>query len=211
MVRDGTEPERLTTTIRFVDDGSSRTILATDENGRPRFRATIRPDAERIAPPPPLSPLPVVGAADPTDAYATRVLFHGPALQGVRRIVTHDDDQLVAECRLGTPPVADGAYEVGLYDSNLGDVVGQVVAPWIRHKYGKSPMPAAVARVDIFRRLPYDEPFFVVASGFGQTSENVVVGTLTSYDSSGEVLQVVSGFEAVMSEALNALFAGENT
>ncbi|WP_072804554.1 type I polyketide synthase [Rhodococcoides yunnanense] len=206
IVCDGSEPDRLITTARYGDDGGL-TITAADAGGRPRYRLTVRPEEDRAPLPPPLRPVPVQGSGDPTTAYDVGHLFHGPLLRGVRRIISHTDSELIAECRLDPAKVADGAYEVGGYDPVLGDVVGQVVAPWIRNKYGKSPMPAAVARVDSYRRLPHDEPYYVVASGFTQTSENVVVGTLTSYDLFGVVLQVIDGFEAVMSEALNGLFA----
>lgn len=90
----------------------------------------------------------------------------------------------------------------------LSDVALQVVGTWVRRKLGMSCLPSEVKWVDMFGRIPFDEPFVVFGHDFVRKSANTIEVSITVCDATGAVMCVVGRLVAIASEALNEVFAG---
>uniref|UniRef100_UPI00037CCA15 type I polyketide synthase n=1 Tax=Parafrankia discariae TaxID=365528 RepID=UPI00037CCA15 len=121
------------------------------------------------------------GPEDGLEIYTGATLFHGPLLQGIRRIVTRGDDRLVVECRLDGSAVGRGAFAGALHDPVLADLLlhgPSVLGRWLT---GQACLPLAVGRIDYRAPLPAGEPFAVVIDNAvvrdtGVTSRVTAVG-----------------------------------
>ncbi|MFE3321772.1 KR domain-containing protein, partial [Nocardia sp. NPDC059195] len=126
----------------------------------PRFRAVLLladgPDSA------PHQHVPAGPGASAAPIYRDAVLFHGPALQGLRAIRAQSDDALVLECALPTEWVANGAYAGRLHDPVLADLILQAPAVLGHRLLGTACLPLSVGSIDYHAPLPADDPFLVV-------------------------------------------------
>ncbi|EQD87986.1 beta keto-acyl synthase [Saccharopolyspora erythraea D] len=176
-------------------------VTASDDTGKPRYRAAARtepPTAE------PLRDLPPTTAGEPLDPYSDGTLFHGPALRGIERLLA-DDDRLVLGCRLRAAGIADGAYEVAAYRPEHADLLLQAVLVWVRRHLGRPSLPTAVGSVEPHAPLPDGEPFHVVVDEV-RAAEGSVRATATACDPAGGVLLRFRDVDAVVSTALESKF-----
>ena len=145
----------LTETARSGDEvrvHAEITRPATTTRPHPHYRAEVvlareRPAAPRKAPASARSALP----PDDTDGatlYQDGTLFHGPAFQGVRRLLALDEQGLELECRL--PPVAEhvqGQFRAGSVNPYVADALFQGIVVWARQTSGAASLPVCtVAR-----------------------------------------------------------------
>ncbi|NUT98818.1 MAG: SDR family NAD(P)-dependent oxidoreductase, partial [Saccharothrix sp.] len=167
-------------------------VLVRDENGRPRYRATVVPETpapERI---PGLD-----GPATPYDPYTTGALFHGPSLRGITGIVSDVDSRLVLRCQLPDAEIAGGAYRAGDYSPVLADLLLQAALVRVHRAQGVNSLPTAVAAVQVHGPLPDGEPFLVVVE-----PESGTRATVTACALDGRVLLRFKGVDVVPSATL---------
>jgi NAD(P)-dependent dehydrogenase (short-subunit alcohol dehydrogenase family) len=146
------------------------------------------------------------GPENGLEIYTAGVQFHGPALQGMRRVLELGDDRFVVECRLGDLGVADGAYAGAFYSPVLADVVLQA-PPVIGHRLlGAACLPLAVGRLELMRPLPDDQPFVVVVDDV-RLGRNRVTVTATACDEEGNVMQRYTDVTVVSTPDLADRFA----
>ncbi|QUG99414.1 KR domain-containing protein [Saccharopolyspora erythraea] len=176
-------------------------VTASDDTGKPRYRATARTDLPSAEP---LRDLPPATAGEPLDPYSDGTLFHGPALRGIERLLA-DGDRLVLGCRLRAAGIADGAYEVAGYRPEQADLLLQAVLVWVRRHLGRPSLPTAVGRVEPHAPLPDGEPFHVVVDE-ARAAEGLVRATATACDQAGGVLLRFRDVDAVVSTALESKF-----
>ncbi|GAA1324651.1 SDR family NAD(P)-dependent oxidoreductase [Pseudonocardia xinjiangensis] len=215
IVLDGTEPAELELHLEDgrVDDGRvivRAAVRSVGPDGRPQphFGATVV-----LAPPSP-SPAPPVeqprwrlgeGREDGLDVYAAADLFHGPLLQGVRRLVERTPVRLVAECRLPDTPLDGGGWASARHSPVLGDVVLQaacVLGVWY---LDAGCLPLSVGRVDLYAPLPADTPFVLVVDDLRPGTSGVTVD-VTAHAADGTVLQRWSDITAVSTPEMRAKF-----
>ncbi|PPK64903.1 type I polyketide synthase [Actinokineospora auranticolor] len=137
-----------------------------------------------------------VGGGTPTTAYEDADLFHGPLLQGVRRVLEHDPRRLVAECALADEPVGFGAYRSALHSPVLGDVVLQAAAVLGVWFLDAGCLPLSLGRWEFFAPLPDTTPFIAVVDNLRDTQMTVTVDvSIQSPD--GQLLQRVTDVSVV--------------
>ncbi|MGA9375992.1 MAG: KR domain-containing protein, partial [Mycobacterium sp.] len=204
IVLDGTEPSELHYDIT-ESDGAIR-LMAKDPLGRPRYRLRVS-DVGALRPQPPRRVLPDRTNGVPITSYQDGTMFHGPAFQGMKQILADSEDELVIECLLEEPATPYDDYMTHHFDPLLADVALQVVGVWVRHHLGVSCLPAAVGRVESYRRLDFGEPFVVVAHNIRRPAPNTVLADISACDDTGEVCCRVEGLRAIGNEALNEIFA----
>ncbi|MBN9101242.1 MAG: SDR family NAD(P)-dependent oxidoreductase [Pseudonocardia sp.] len=215
IVLDGTEPAELELHLDVGTVEGSRVLVraairSTDGGGRvqPHFGATVvlaaRPGVAP-APEPPTWRL-GEGPEDGLGVYADADLFHGPLLQGVRRLIERTPTRLVAECRLPDTPLGGGGWASTLLSPVLGDVVLQaacVLGVWY---LDAGCLPLSVGRVELFAPLPADEPFVLVVDDLRPGANGVTVA-VAAHAPDGTLLQRWSAVTAVSTPEMAAKFA----
>lgn len=146
------------------------------------------------------------GPEDGLQIYAQGTQFHGPRLQGIRRILDRADGRAAFECRLTDGVVARGAYAGALYSPVLADVMLQcppVLGKWLD---GRPCLPMGVGQVDLYAALPSDEPFVVVLDRVATKAAETTM-TATAFDRDGNVLQRMGEVAVVTTPDLATRFA----
>ncbi|SHH04218.1 type I polyketide synthase [Streptoalloteichus hindustanus] len=140
------------------------TIVSEDAPARswPRYAGTFRlADRPLSAPPVRRSwarRLAELGG-ERAPAWYEDVLSTGPSLRGLGRLLEQDGTRLVVECRMRDVPLAHGAFAGRLHSPVLADQVLQAAMLGAARCHGVSSLPVAIERVEMFDRLPDDQPF----------------------------------------------------
>ncbi|WP_067677132.1 type I polyketide synthase [Nocardia miyunensis] len=138
--------------------------------------------------------------------YQDGVQFHGPALQGLRRVRSASDIAMVFECALPATRVGAGAYGGRLHDPVCADLILQC-PPVLGHRLvGAACLPLGIGRAEYYRRLPVSEPFLVVVDNPRGGSSFEVCIDATATDLDGTVLQRFSGVTVVTTPDLTEKF-----
>ncbi|GAA1607084.1 SDR family NAD(P)-dependent oxidoreductase [Catellatospora bangladeshensis] len=194
-------PAELRFETTAADGGTQVTVR--DESGRPRYRA------ELLTAPPEAAParhgLPPLDGGEAIDVYTDGTLFHGPALQGIRRLLADGDTGLITACRLRDPGLGGGAYGTAGYQPALLDLLLQSLSVWVRRHHGVSSLPSRAAGFRLYHRLPDDTPFYAIVENV-VSEGSVHRATLVACAEDGTVLAVFDDLEAVGAAALNDKF-----
>lgn len=145
------------------------------------------------------------GPENGLDIYRNAVLFHGPLLQGLRRVLHHSDDRLVLECRLTDTPVGSGAYRGELHSPVLADLLLQGPSVHGNRLLGQASLPLGFGRAEYFAALPGDEPFVLIVDDVRQAPAAITV-TATACDRRGTVLQRWHDIEMVATPEMSEKF-----
>ncbi|MQY27423.1 type I polyketide synthase [Nocardia aurantia] len=148
------------------------------------------------------------GPENGLDVYRDAHLFHGPLLQGVRRILERSDRRLVVECALADTPIGEGNYAGTLHSPVLADVViqaGALLGVWFMDS---GCLPLAIGRVEYFAPLPSSRPFVVVVDDLRpDATGKAVTVTVTACDPNGRVLQRFTDLFVVATPEMTEKFA----
>lgn len=184
-------------------------IWSAGANGAQRYHfrgrltlAGASPAPPRVAPPTPASGAVVEGA----QLYRSGALFHGPAFQGIERVLTAEPSGLTMRCRLpGLAWSGAGPFDTARFDSIAADVAIQGLVIWAFRFYGAAGLPLRIARVEVFGRPAPGAPFTIDLT-VGAHDERRAVGDLIAYDDDGAALLRIWGAELTLSKHMNRLF-----
>ncbi|MBP2371834.1 type I polyketide synthase [Pseudonocardia parietis] len=206
IVLDGTEPGELELTLdRGTVEGATVSVRAWIGSSRPHFSATLLLAAAPLSAPTAQTWAPIDGA-DGLQVYRDADLFHGPLLQGLRRVIVREPTRLVAECELADYPLAGGGWAAELHSPVLGDVVLQVASVLGVWHQQAGCLPLSVGAVDLYAPIPDGAPFRVIVDDLRPTTGGVTVNA-TVTDPSGRVLQRWTDVGAVSTPDMAAKFA----
>lgn len=183
-------------------------IWSLAPNGRPRFhykaRLTLlrsRPEAVRGAAFS-AAELTAAGAIPGSALYADGTLFHGPAFQGVRRVLHLREESIRMENFLSALDARmQGQFPVGSLNPYLNDAVVQALLIWSMHFYHSPCLPASLERLELLRPLPFDEICHVHLQIRSHTATSVV-GDLLVQDAAGVPYLRFIGLEGTISKQL---------
>ncbi|MEU5695101.1 beta-ketoacyl synthase N-terminal-like domain-containing protein [Actinosynnema sp. NPDC020468] len=185
----------------IVFDGTAHPGLTVEaeagrvEGDRVIVKATVRGDGKShyggtfvLARTPEESPrITVAGGLDEDglEIYRQATQFHGPRLQGLRRVLSRTDG-LVVECRLADADVP--GYRGRLHSPVLADLLLQGPPVLGKDVLGGACLPLGVGRADWYAPLPDDEPFLLVLDHVRPAAGTVLVDA-TASTADGRVLQ----------------------
>ncbi|MDF0529508.1 type I polyketide synthase [Tsukamurella sp. 8J] len=173
----------------------------------PRYRANLTVGESKEAPVEHVSPMrtwPGAGV-DAADLYRRAIQFHGPALQGMRRILAESDEELVVECALDAVPVGIDGYRGALHHPILADLVLQVPPVLGYRLLGSACLPLAVGAWEYHAPLPVSEPFVVVVGHPRRAGAELTVD-VSVIDRAGTLLQRLTDVSVVTTPDLSELF-----
>jgi NADP-dependent 3-hydroxy acid dehydrogenase YdfG len=146
------------------------------------------------------------GPEDGLQVYADADLFHGPLLQGIRRVLERTPTRLVAECRLADTQFDGNAWASALHSPVLGDVVLQAACVLGVWHLDAGCLPLTVRQVELHAPLPSDQPFVLVVDDLRSGAGGVTV-SVEAHAADGSLLQRWSDVTAVSTPEMAGKFA----
>ncbi|MEU3786940.1 SDR family NAD(P)-dependent oxidoreductase [Streptomyces sp900129855] len=210
VVFDAGRPERWQLTMTPAGDAVRIDIRGIEQDGtaRPRYGAVVVPGAAPVATE--VAGLPGLGGGrDASDFYHDGTLFHGPALQGVRRVLAEERSRLVLECALPELHPAAGAFDSSRYAPGTADLLLQAGLVWGSLFRDTAGLPLSVEGAVLHRRLPDAEPFLVVVEPVSSDRESTASFTITACTPDGQVLARLDGVSVVSAPQLAAKFVND--
>ncbi len=184
-------------------------VLSRSGSDAPRYHYSVEITLRTAlpAPPPPIEPNleeshPFAGA----DLYTNGTLFHGPAFQGVERILNLGPEGLTMRCKLPEiDPEIQGQFSVHGFNPYVTDVQLQGLLVWAKETYGYGGLPLRIEQGEQYRTLNFDETTYV-SLRVQATSKHRLVADVTVHNAQGEVYSRIEGAEITLSPRLNSLF-----
>ncbi|MBT5830679.1 MAG: hypothetical protein HOH77_10845 [Candidatus Latescibacteria bacterium] len=138
--------------------------------------------------------------------YQDGTLFHGPRLQGVSNVLELHPDKLTMVCKAPMIDERDqGQFPVHTFNPFAADVQFQSMVIWARYMYGAASLPLACKFGEQFKRVPFDQTFYVSMT-VESTTESSLTASIVTHDEHGHVYNHISGAEVTISKSLNSLF-----
>lgn len=203
---DDTLPVRITVEADGLDAVSGRIFLDRGDSYLPGgvlvFEARIRFAESRPAPPEPLgwTDSPTFEAVNnPEGQLYAHGMFHGPRLQGVRRILRWADDAIDAELEV-LPTHEYFAHTQAprfQFDAALLDAAGQLAGYWLTEKYtwGFNCFPFRVESFRVFAAMPAVGTRVLCRGHLRMTGEQTLVAVFDLVLPDGTVLARAEGWE----------------
>jgi acyl transferase domain-containing protein/NAD(P)-dependent dehydrogenase (short-subunit alcohol dehydrogenase family) len=185
--------------VEFAITGAE--VGVRDPDGKPRYRADLVPDvpeSEKVD-------LPAFDDGTPVTPYDDGALFHGPALRGIRALLSEDDEQLVLRCELPDVSIGDGGYRTRRYSPVLADLLLQAALVRVHRTSGRNCLPTAIGEIDVHDTLPDGEPFAVVVRDVATNGDSARC-TVTACAPDGRVLLRFTDVDVVCSAGLAEQF-----
>ncbi len=141
------------------------------------------------------------------EMYQQGLLFHGPAFQGVREILSLDDTGLLMRCNLPQVPLtSQGQFSARRNNPFMNDVIVQSILIWTQLKLDSPCLPASLEAYDCYGKIQFDKPYYVEMK-ITQLTQTSILGDLTVFEEDGTLLQRLTGLRGTISPQLKRLFA----
>jgi hypothetical protein len=145
-------------------------------------------------------------ARDGADIYRDGTLFHGPAFQGIERLLNATPSRLTVACHL---PALDeetrGQFPIRGFNPYVADALFQAQVIWGRIYHDAASLPLSCQHGEQYTPLPFDRRLYMSVD-VRRSGEHGVTGDLTAHDADGLVYLRLQGAQLTLSRQLNALF-----
>jgi hypothetical protein len=161
------------------------------------------PEGQRL-----LSETDLIPMAGDRDEIYSRVLFHGPAMQGIQQVEGCDARTIAAWVSTAPPPrswIEKPMRQSWLTDPLAIDAAFQVVVLWCQERRGASSLPTAIGSYLQFRRRFPEEGVRVLAT-IRQESEHRALADIEFLDRQGDLVARIESYECVIDSSLNQAF-----
>jgi len=140
-----------------------------------------------------------------TELYQNGTLFHGPAFQGVERVLHVSPGKLTMQCVL---PRLDerlqGQFPVQTGNPFIYDAIVQALLIWAQRYYQAPCLPSYMQKLEQYKAIPFGVPVLVSLEITSQ-SDTSVVGDLSVQDTDGQTYVHITGLQGTISPRLNNL------
>jgi NAD(P)-dependent dehydrogenase (short-subunit alcohol dehydrogenase family) len=187
----------------------SALIYSKNKKGRTTYHytANVRLAAKLEAAP--IEPLPEVHLTPQEEEiigqelYHKGILFHGPAFQGVEKVLQISKDRLVMQLCL--PKVDEGFQgQFPVQNKNnpyIYDAIVQILLIWTQ-TYNEAPcLPSSLVKMEQYRNVPFEQPCLVTME-IQSSTETAVVGNIIAQDPEGRVYVRFTELEGTISPLL---------
>ncbi|MDF1519763.1 MAG: SDR family NAD(P)-dependent oxidoreductase [Brevefilum sp.] len=142
--------------------------------------------------------------------YQDGTLFHGPAFQGVRRVLDIDKNGLVLECFLPAMAPADqGQFSAHTANPFMNDTIVQSLLIWTQHFLQMPCLPSHLEQLTQYRPVVFDQRYLVNMQVIAQT-ETAIVADIYVTDEEGILYEKFTRLQGTISPLLNR-FIGSKT
>lgn len=184
-------------------------IWSINQKGKKMFHYSLR---VTLVSAPPAAPVTAIIEPEPgeqpilgTELYKNGTLFHGPAFQGVERVLHVSPGKLTMQCVM--PKLDDrlqGQFPVQTGNPFIYDAIVQALLIWAQRFYQAPCLPSYMQKLEQYRAIPFGVPVLVTLEVTSQ-SDAAVVGDLTVQDRDGTTYVHITGLQGTISPRLNNL------
>jgi hypothetical protein len=186
-------------------------IWSKNKNGKRVYNYSLRLTLVKDPPQAPIGET-IIDLTDSTsqtmggkNLYHDGTLFHGPAFQGVERVLHVSRGKLIMEVIL--PQVSaksQGQFPVQTGNPFVYDAIVQSLLIWTQHFYQAPCLPSYVERIEQYKAIPFGVPIHVSLEIQSQT-EAAVVGDLRVQSPDGQTYVLIKGLQGTISSRLKTL------
>ncbi|MGC9400136.1 MAG: SDR family NAD(P)-dependent oxidoreductase [Anaerolineae bacterium] len=185
-------------------------IRSRTADGKPRFHYSVEVTLRRALPEAPqytAFDLTAAQAMPGAAFYDGTVLFHGPAFQGVERVLNIDPTSLTLLCvPPALSPETQGQFPVQTFNPYFTDATLQSLLIWAHHTYGYGGLPLSIQGGEQYQPVTEGERLYVSLSVQAHSRRHLVADVVV-HDNEGRVQSRVWGAEITLSPRLKQLFA----
>lgn len=221
VVFDGTEASDYYIDLNLIDENNQSLTLdvkisSTSAKGKPVFhygakvllnhRSIKMPLAlidfnESIA-----SDLSSENIGDANRLYHDGTLFHGDSLQGIKEVISCDDNGLLLKCLVPESAKSkQGDFPLEINNIFANDLVYQAMLVWVRKQLGMGSLPSSTLKWTTYRQVHADETFYLKLKVVEQ-SNSKLIADISLISTDNELLAEINAAEVTASENLNDLF-----
>jgi NAD(P)-dependent dehydrogenase (short-subunit alcohol dehydrogenase family) len=138
-----------------------------------------------------------------SELYENGTLFHGPAFQGVERVLHLSRELLTMKCIL--PKIDEkmqGQFPVQTGNPFIYDAIVQSLLIWTQHYYQAPCLPSYMERLEQYKAIPFGEAVYVSMEVQSQT-ETALIADLTVQGLDGQTYVKITRLQGTISAGLN--------
>jgi NAD(P)-dependent dehydrogenase (short-subunit alcohol dehydrogenase family) len=138
--------------------------------------------------------------------YQDGTLFHRGNFQGIKRIISLNNEGAIAECFVESIEAKkQGQFPIQTFNPYTADMLFQCLLVWVRHFYQLGSLPLQVNQIQQFKSIPCDRTFYVSLE-IQSRNDNQVIANAIAFDKQGEVYLQIEQMQVTISSRLNSLF-----
>jgi len=146
------------------------------------------------------------GARAGKNLYSNGTLFHGHAFQGVKKILSLSENQVITEVFLPEMDLlSQGQFRAKTVNPFINDTVVQSLLIWTQTYYEAPCLPSRLHAWENYRFPPFGQPLHVILD-VTYHNENAVTGNLMVQDFDGNAYFQFTGLEGTISKHLKRFF-----
>ena len=186
----------------------SARIFSQLKNGKPLFHYSLNVILLKNMPPAPVHTLPIYAnnleqeQIKGDTLYQDGTLFHGPAFQGVKRVLDISDGRIILECNLpAISPEQQGQFPLQTSNPFIYDAIVQSLLIWTQQYYQSPCLPSQLVRLEQYKAIPFEQTCLVDLQIVSH-SDTSVVADIQVIDSKGNVYVKFSQLQGTISPLL---------
>lgn len=171
----------------------SARIFSQQKNGKPLFHYSLNVVLLKNIPPAPVHTLPINAnnleqkQIMGDTLYQDGTLFHGPAFQGVKRVLDISEGRIILECNLPEiSPDQQGQFPLQTSNPFIYDTIVQSLLIWTQLYYQSPCLPSRLVRLEQYKAIPFKQTCIVDLQIVSHTDTSVVAD-IQVIDSKGNV------------------------
>ncbi|RPJ52071.1 MAG: KR domain-containing protein [Chloroflexi bacterium] len=189
-------------------------IWSKNKKDRQIYHYSLRVTLMRDLPTPPVFAVENAvgdGSISGSQLYHDGTLFHGPAFQGVERVLHLSRGKLVMQVVL--PHMEDriqGQFPAYTANPFIYDAIVQCLLIWAQYFYQAPCLPSSLRKLEQFMPIPFGVPSTVTMEVESQSATSVV-GNILVQDGQGSTYIRLDGLEGTISPYLNRFIGKKET
>lgn len=191
-------------------------IYSRQKNGNPLFHYSVNVVLLKNMPLAPTHALPIDLNSLEQDQikgdslYRDGTLFHGPVLQGVKRVLDIRKGRIILECSLpALTPDQQGQFLLQTSNPFIYDAIVQSLLIWTQQYYQSPCLPSRLARLEQYKAIPFNQSCLVDLRIVSHT-ETSVVADIFVVDTDGNIYVKFTHLQGTISHLLKR-FIGVKT
>lgn len=186
----------------------SARVSSQHKNGKPIFHYSLNVVLLKNMPPAPVHMLPINANNSKQKQimgdtlYHDGTLFHGPAFQGVKRVLDISEGRLILECNL--PAISSeqqGQFPLQTSNPFIYDAIVQSLLIWTQQYYQAPCLPSHLVHLEQYKAIPFNQTCLVDMQIVSH-SETTVVADIWVVDSKGNTYVKFSQLQGTISPLL---------
>jgi len=138
--------------------------------------------------------------------YESKVLFHGPRFQGIRKVLNISPSGLTTECNLDPFNSQDmGQFPANTFNPYMADVHLQSMLIWAHSQRQSIGLPLTIAGGIQYQSIPFGETSYATLRVKSSTAHKLVADVI-SHDQEGHIYTEVIDAEITLNNKLKDLF-----